>query len=88
MDGQVSLFDIGVRDITHKPPVDTKVIFFYEGKSYPAIVTAHCGGDFFYITFTGRQPSDDNPEVDNGGGWHIAVRGFKKDWDYLEESEG
>lgn len=81
---QISLFDGFLDDPSVKPPIGTKVIFFYEGKRYPAIVTSHCGEtyDFFYIKFTGRQPSDDDSEVKDSGGWHVSMRGKGKDWCY------
>ena len=82
MDGQISLFDGFIKDTEEKPEIGTKVIFFYEGKQYNAVVTSHCGLDWFYIKFTDKQPSDDDPEVDDSGGWHISVRGKGKDWEY------
>ena len=88
MDGQISFFDIGVRDINAKPAIGAKVVFYYEGKSYPAVVRGHMGGDHFYIVFDDKRPCDDNPEISTSSGWHVSVRGYKKDWDYLKESEG
>lgn len=82
MQGQISLFDGFIDNSNEKPDIGTKVIFFYEGKQYPAVVTAHCGQDWFYITFTDRQPADDDPEVDDSGGWHVSLRGKGKDWCY------
>ena len=78
MDGQISLFDELIQNPEDKPFIGTKVLFHYKGKSYPAIVTAHCGYDFFYIEFIGNKPQESN------SGWHVSMRGYKKDWDYME----
>lgn len=82
MDGQLSLFDGFITNVDEKPPIGTKVIFYYEGKSYPAVVAAHCGADYFYIKLTGRKPSDDNELVSDSDGWHISLKGYGTDWRY------
>lgn len=82
MDGQLSLFDGFITNVDEKPPIGTKVIFYYEGKNYPAVVTAHCGADYFYIEFTDRKPSDDNADIEKASGWHVSLRGYGTDWEY------
>ena len=84
MDGQLNLFDGLVDDPNKKPEIGTKVIFFYNGNQYPAVVSDHCGFDYFYIEFTGRKPADDDSDVSNCPGWHVCMRGRKKDWDYKD----
>lgn len=84
-EGQMSLFDGMLKEICDtKPAVGKKLIFHFKGKDYPCVVDTHCGHDFFYIKFTDRQPSDDFPEVAESGGWHISLRGYKKNLDYAE----
>lgn len=86
-EGQMSLFDGMLKEICDtKPEIGKKLIFHYNGKDYPCVVDCHCGYDVFYIKFTGRQPSDDFPEVGKieSRGWHVSLRGYKKDWDYAE----
>lgn len=78
IDGQISIFDELIQNPKDKPFIGTKVLFYYKGQFYPAIVTAHCGYDFFYIKFTGKKPHEGNL------GWHVSMRGYKKDWDYME----
>lgn len=81
--GQMSLFDGMLTELCDtKPEIGRKLTFHYMGKDHECTVAAYCGADFFYVEFTGRQPSDDYPEVDDSGGWHISLRGYKKDWDF------
>lgn len=86
-EGQVSLFDVfdekTLNGICHtKPAVGKSLVFHYKGKDYPCIVNKNCGYDFFHIEFTDRQPSDDFPEVKKNTGWHVSLRGYKRDWDF------
>lgn len=86
-EGQVSLFDVfdekTLNGICHtKPAVGKSLVLHYKGKDYPCIVNKHCGYDFFHIEFTDRQPSDDFPEVEKNTGWHVSLRGYKRDWDF------
>lgn len=69
-----------------KPAIGLSVVFFYNGNTYPAVVSAHCGMDFFYINFIGRTPLDDYPKDFRPAGttgWHISLRGYKESWDYI-----
>lgn len=88
-EGQISLFEVFdgkiLNEICHtKPAVGKNLIFHYKGKDYPCVVDKHCGYDFFHIEFTDRQPSDDFPEVEKNTGWHVSLRGYKRDWDFPE----
>ena len=81
MNGQMSLFDGRLTDVCEvKPEIGSRLVFQYDGKDYPCKVAAHCGYDFFYIKFTGRQPADDKPNIDRTGGWTISLRSFGKSW--------
>ena len=83
--GQLSLFDGLLKEMCDtKPDIGTNLIFHYKNKDYACVVDGHCGHDFFHIVFTDRQPSDDYLDVENSGGWHVSLRGYKKDWDYVE----
>lgn len=81
MDGQISLFDVGVKAVSSKPEVGAKVMFFYEGKSYPAYVSYYVNDLSFVIIFKDERPCA-------ASGWHVSVKDYKNTWDYLEESEG
>ena len=81
---QISLFSGMLKEICDtKPDIGTKLIFHYKSRDYACVVDAHCGFDFFHIVFMGRQPADDY-DVEDSNGWHVSLRGYKKDWDYVE----
>ncbi len=82
MNGQITMFDELVQDPEERPFIGTEVVFYYEEKKYDAVVVKHLGCDFVYIEFLDKRPGDDNPNIYHGKGWHISVRGYKKDWDY------
>lgn len=68
-----------------KPEVGTRLVMHYEGKDYPCIVERHCGFDFFYVKFTDKTPHEEDPDVSDTDGWHLSIRGYRKDWDFPEE---
>ena len=83
--GQISLFSGFLKEkCDTKPEIGAKLIFHYEGHDYDCIVKSHCGFDFFYVRFISRNPSDDFKDVEDVGGWHVSLRGYKKDWDFPE----
>lgn len=83
--GQISLFSGMLKEqCDTKPDIGTELVFHYKGKDYPCVVTTHCGYDFFFVKFSDAKPHDNNPEVENTDGWHLSLRGYKKDWDFME----
>ena len=77
MNGQLSLFNgLLIEECDTKPDIGTELIFHYDGLDYPCKVKSHCGMDYFYIVFIGEQTAGDTD------GWHVSLRGYKKDWDY------
>lgn len=84
-EGQMSLFSGFLKEkCDTKPEIGTRLVFHYGGKDYDCVVADHCGFDFFWIKFTERKPSDDFNNLGNLDGFHISLRGYKKDWDYPE----
>ena len=84
-EGQISLFSGFLKEkCDTKPEIGTRLVFHYGGKDYDCIVADHCGFDIFWIEFTGRKPPDDFKNVGDSDGWHVSLRGYKKDWDFLE----
>ena len=87
IDGQMTLFDGKLTDICEvKPEIGTELIFMLDGHEYPCVVEVHCGYDFFWVRFTGRTPSDDNPDYEESDGWHITLRGYKHNWKFKGRS--
>lgn len=83
MTGQMSLFSGLLRETCDtKPEIGSRLIFHYKGLDYPCKVAKHCGWDFFWIEFTGRNPSADDVNVCDSGGWHISLKGYGKDWNF------
>ena len=83
--GQMSLFDgLLKEECDTKPMIGTMLIFHYKGNDYPCIVESNCGHDFFYVRFISRKPADDFKNVEDTGGWHVSLRGYKKDRSYHE----
>lgn len=58
-----------------------------DGNEYPCVVENHCGYDIFYVRFKGRTPADDNPAYGECDGWHLSLRGYKKNWNFKKEVE-
>ena len=87
IDRQITLFDGLLTDICEvKPEIGTKLVFMNEGHEYPCVVAGHCGYDFFYVRFTGRTPSDDDTSYGECDGWHISLRGYKRNWKFKGRS--
>ena len=83
--GQMTLFSGMLKEICDtKPDIGTHLVFHYENKNYDCVVKKHCGSDFFYVEFMDRQPSDDFNDLGDSDGWHVSLRGYKKDWDFPE----
>lgn len=83
---QISLFNGILTEICDtKPEIGTKLVFHYAGGDYDCIVAKHCGFDFFWVEFTGRKPSDDFKDLGDSDGWHVSLRGYKKDWSFSKD---
>ena len=83
--GQMSLFSGFLKESCDtKPEIGTRLVFHYGGNDYDCVVASHCGFDFFWVEFIERKPSDDFKDLGNLDGFHISLRGYKKDWDFPE----
>lgn len=84
-EGQISLFSGFLRErCDTRPEIGKMLVFHYGGNDYDCIVAKHCGYDFFFVEFTGRTPADDFTDIEDVGGWHVSLRGYRKDWDFQE----
>ena len=85
MDGQMSFLGGEIKEeIFNKPSIGTKLVYMMDGREYLCQVEVHCGYDMFWVRFLDRQPSDDDPEIDACGGWHLSLRGYGTSWRYYE----
>lgn len=82
---QMSLFNGTLIEICDtKPEIGSVLIFHYsENEDYECVVHKHTGGDYFYVKFLESEPGDNHPEVSKSGGWHLSIRGYKKDWSFV-----
>lgn len=82
---QMSLFGGLLKEVCDtKPEIGTRLVMHYGGNDYPCVVMSHCGFDFFYVKFVDARPHDNNPDVSDTEGWHLSLKGYRKDWDFEE----
>lgn len=86
MEGQMSFLTGEIKEENPKKPrIGAKLVYMMDGREYPCQVEAHCGYDMFFVRFLERQPSDDDPDIDSSGGWHLSMRCYGECWRYMEE---